>query len=70
MKPKIWHRWVEEIFPDDELISVNSLMERLTDYIRENNKSTLNLPFRSALSHYLTHIGKYQKIKDMWVKLG
>ena len=82
MKPKIWHKWVDSIFPDEGSISVESIMERLTDYIKENNKSTLNIPFKSALSHYLTYasvnggaIKKYRKITDtkvnnLWVKLG
>ena len=75
MKPKIWHKWVDSIFPDEGSISVESIMERLTDYIKENNRSMSNFPFKSALSHYLTHVGKYEKItntkgNNLWVKLG
>jgi hypothetical protein len=75
LKSKIWHRWVDEIFPEEESISIDSIMERLTDNIKENKRSMGNFPFKSALKYYLTHVGKYERIIDgkmdnLWVRLG
>ena len=63
MKIKIWHKWVDWSFPE-ETVSLDIAMERLVQYVEENNKSFMNVPPKSSLVVYLMKSGKYIQIKE------
>lgn len=64
MKKRLWHRWLDEAFPDNEAISVDELKSRLVDYCWDNNKKLSYVPFKSAMTLYLKHNPAYKQVTN------
>ena len=73
MKKKLWHKWFDEMFPDEESICINELKSRLVDYCWDNNYKLSYVPFKSAITLYLKRNPKYRQVtnkshNNSWVK--